>query len=128
MVSGATSAGTALLRLALDLQSPTHGGGANTYRVGGAHGVWGGSCTCPNGQVYQVADQGSACASLACVGGTPDLAHCNHGGGSWSGNKVVCAQYPNASFIDRSVLVLTADALSDQGIKITIKINNTECV
>ena len=33
-------------------------------------GVWGGTCTCPDGQVYDVGDQGDFCASLACDGGT----------------------------------------------------------
>ena len=32
-------------------------------------GGWGGSCTCPNGNVYQVADNWDSCGSLACVGG-----------------------------------------------------------
>jgi hypothetical protein len=27
--------------------------------------VWGGSCTCPNGQVYQVSDEGNMCGSMA---------------------------------------------------------------
>ena len=32
-------------------------------------GGWGGSCTCPDGQVYQVGDLDGKCGSLACYGG-----------------------------------------------------------
>ena len=32
----------------------------NAHRVGG----WGGSCTCPDGQVYQVGDEHNHCGSL----------------------------------------------------------------
>jgi hypothetical protein len=43
----------------------------NVYeRVGGV-GAWGGTCTCPDGQVYQVGDYNNYCGSLACIGGTP---------------------------------------------------------
>jgi len=51
-------------------------------------GGWGGSCTCPDGSVYQVADHIDACASLACIGGTPGT--CNRHDGPWSGRKVIC--------------------------------------
>ena len=37
----------------------------NAYEVG----AWGGSCTCPDGSVYQTGDNDDACGSLACVGG-----------------------------------------------------------
>jgi len=53
-------------------------------RVGG----WGGSCTCPNGEVYQVGDNVDYCRSLACVGGTSG--HCNKKFGPWSRRKVIC--------------------------------------
>ena len=33
-------------------------------------GGWGGTCVCPNGQSYNVADNNDACGSLACEGGT----------------------------------------------------------
>jgi len=52
-------------------------------------GVWGGSCTCPDGRVYQVADEGNMCGSVACVGGVQG--HCNEGEGEWSFRKVICA-------------------------------------
>lgn len=53
-------------------------------------GGWGGSCTCPDGQVYQVGDNGDACGSLACVGGTPGT--CNQNEGAWSNRQVNCAK------------------------------------
>jgi len=33
-------------------------------------GGWGGLCTCPNGETYDVGDNFDSCGSLACVGGT----------------------------------------------------------
>jgi len=35
-------------------------------------GDWGGVCTCPGGQTYEVGDNNDDCASLACIGGTGD--------------------------------------------------------
>ena len=32
-------------------------------------GSWGGTCTCPNGEVFNVGDNSNGCRSLACVGG-----------------------------------------------------------
>ena len=52
-------------------------------------GGWGGSCTCPDGQVYQVGDLGNWCGSLACYGGVAGTCHKNHG--QWSNRRVVCA-------------------------------------
>jgi len=45
-------------------------GEVNWYYYDGSVGGWGGTCTCPNGETYDVGDNGDACASLACVGGT----------------------------------------------------------
>jgi len=46
----------------------------NHYRKVNGVGAWGGWCTCPNGQRYNVGDKWDACAngpaSLACEGGT----------------------------------------------------------
>merc|ERR1719379_2522856 len=56
----------------------------NDYSLGG----WGGSCTCPNGEVYQVADNGDSCGSLACNGGTSGT--CNQWDGEWSNRGVQC--------------------------------------
>ena len=39
-------------------------------------GSWGGSCTCPDGQIYEVGDvgeQGDGCGKLACYGGEPGV-------------------------------------------------------
>jgi len=52
-------------------------------------GSWGGSCTCPDGSVYQVGDNDDYCGSLACVGGISG--ECNESDGPWSGRKVTCA-------------------------------------
>ena len=52
-------------------------------------GGWGGSCTCPDGQVYQVGDENNYCASLACEGGVSGT--CNRSNGEWSRRRVVCA-------------------------------------
>ena len=51
-------------------------------------GKWGGSCTCPDGAVYQVGDNSNRCQSLACVGGVSG--DCNKGEGPWSFRRVVC--------------------------------------
>jgi Tfp pilus assembly protein PilX len=52
-------------------------------------GGWGGSCTCPDGKIFQVGDNNDYCGSLACVGGTSGT--CNRENGSWSNRKVICA-------------------------------------
>merc|ERR1719199_2431233 len=53
-------------------------------------GGWGGECTCPDGQVYQVGDENNACGSIACVGGVPGK--CNRfRNNKWSNSKVICA-------------------------------------
>ena len=53
-------------------------------------GGWGGSCRCPNGQVYQVGDSGKGCTALACINGKPGK--CNRKqSAAWAGNKVTCA-------------------------------------
>ena len=58
------------------------------WKMGTRVGVWGGTCTCPNGQTYQVGDRGNMCGSLACTGGTGGT--CNKGEGEWAFRKV-CA-------------------------------------
>ncbi|KAL1522272.1 hypothetical protein AB1Y20_017266 [Prymnesium parvum] len=56
-------------------------------------GVWGGSCTCPDGQQYQVGDHADFCATLACVGGVSG--ECQRDAtGPWAGRRVVCAAPP----------------------------------
>ena len=44
--------------------------GTNYYRKDEGVGEWGGTCTCPDGQTYEVGDNYDACATLACEGGT----------------------------------------------------------
>ena len=51
-------------------------------------GAYGGSCTCPDGRVYQVGDNNDMCQSLACIGGVPGK--CNAHDGVWSHNQVTC--------------------------------------
>merc|ERR1711953_84404 len=51
-------------------------------------GGWGGSCTCPDGSVYQVGDNIDHCDSLACIGGVSGT--CNRRHGVWSRRKVTC--------------------------------------
>eukprot|EP00931_Biecheleriopsis_adriatica_P057277 TRINITY_DN3397_c0_g1_i3.p1 TRINITY_DN3397_c0_g1~~TRINITY_DN3397_c0_g1_i3.p1 ORF type:complete len:2330 (-),score=299.84 TRINITY_DN3397_c0_g1_i3:580-7488(-) len=55
-------------------------------------GNWGGSCTCPDGSVYQVGDNNDACASLACLGGA--AGQCFRLSGPWSRRKVTCDPNP----------------------------------
>merc|ERR1719254_436220 len=49
--------------------SPSEAG--NDYRKVSGVGAWGGWCTCPDGQRYNVGDNHDSCGSLACEGGTP---------------------------------------------------------
>ena len=52
-------------------------------------GSFGGDCTCPDGEVYQVGDVYlGAEPTLACFGGTPGAYHARHG--LWSHVKVQC--------------------------------------
>jgi len=71
--------------------SPTQ---ANVYEQVGGVGAWGGWCTCPDGQRYNVGDLFDGCAngpqSLACFGGTPG--ECvKVVDETRSGMKVICA-------------------------------------
>jgi len=66
----------------------------NVYSRTSGVGAWGGWCTCPDGQRYQVGDKFDACAqgpqSLACIGGTPG--ECEHRvDAAREGHQVVCA-------------------------------------
>ena len=53
-------------------------------------GGWGGMCTCPDGQVYQVGENLDGCASLACVNGVSGPCGPRNPGGA--GVRVTCAQ------------------------------------
>jgi len=57
---------------------------ANQPDVGG----WGGSCTCGDGETYQVGDNNDGCGSLACVGGTSGI--CKEVDGPGAGVRVTC--------------------------------------
>ena len=49
---------------------------------------YGGTCTCPDGSVYQAGDNNDDCASLACIDGI--VGTCNRVAGAWSGQRVTC--------------------------------------
>jgi len=66
----------------------------NVYRKVSGVGSWGGWCTCPDGQRYNVGDRNDACEngpnSLACVGGEPgECVEVNDN--SRDGMQVTCA-------------------------------------
>jgi hypothetical protein len=61
--------------------------GPNRY-ITANKGGWGGACTCPDGQVYQVGDNMNGCGSLACFGGKSGT--CHRRNGSWSKKQVTC--------------------------------------
>jgi hypothetical protein len=53
-------------------------------------GVWGGPCTCPDGNTYFVGDNSDYCKTIACVGGTSG--ECIHTvSEKWRARKVTCA-------------------------------------
>ena len=52
-------------------------------------GIWGGTCKCPDGQVFLVGDTDGSCGGLACSGGEAGL--CNHYHGLWAHRSVTCA-------------------------------------
>jgi len=76
----------------------------NIYQIGGMISGWGGSCTCPNGEVFQVADNNDSCGSLACIDGTSGT--CNRAYGPWSNNRVYCGDSDSPVS-----LTLTVDAI-----------------
>jgi len=64
----------------------------NNYRWSLGVGTWGGLCTCPNGQIYEVGDNGDFCGSLACEYG--QSGRCSSSGIQTKshGMKVTCAR------------------------------------
>ena len=73
---------------------------AETDYVNAGVGGWGGTCTCPDGQVYQVGDTGG-CNSIACYGGisgtcsrTPAADFPNWRGSGMSVTCATCAAPP----------------------------------
>ena len=61
----------------------------NLFETNAGAGGWGGTCTCPDGQQYEVGDKGNSCGSLSCTGGTSGA--CAKATGAWSYNKVTCS-------------------------------------
>ena len=53
-------------------------------------GVWGGTCSCPDGNSYQVGDNNDFCMSLACING--QMVNCHRKSGKWSRRRVRCAR------------------------------------
>jgi len=85
-INAAKSSGIGQFRVTLDLSySDTVEVFDSTSTSVGGHG---GSCTCPDGSVYQVGDNYNGCGSLACVGGVSGT--CNRFNGAWSYRKVTC--------------------------------------
>jgi hypothetical protein len=56
-------------------------------------GGWGGTCTCPDGTVYQVGDYHNSCASIACINGIPGECGTNNPGGA--SVQATCAVPPD---------------------------------
>ena len=54
-------------------------------------GGHGGSCQCPDGNVYQVGDNNNNCGSLACTNGHYRTDDCKNRNGLWSNRSVTCA-------------------------------------
>jgi hypothetical protein len=66
---------------------------SNVYESAPGVGGWGGMCTCPDGQQYNVGDMNDACGSLACVGGTPGPCE-RVGRAERTGMKATCGSAP----------------------------------
>ena len=62
------------------------------FEMGYPLGVWGGTCTCPDGRVYTAGDNGDICNSIACFGGV--AGPCNEREGIWAFREVHCAPSP----------------------------------
>jgi len=85
----------------LRIRSSGQASGVNVRETGVVGvGGWGGTCTCPNGAVYQVGDNGDSCATIACIGGISGTCSGNNPGGG--GVRVTCG-LPAASVREISV-------------------------
>ena len=71
----------------VNVQGPDVGSNLVENSVAGV-GNWGGVCTCPDGQAYNVGDNNDGCTSLACVGGVSGPCGSHNPGGS--GRRVTC--------------------------------------
>ena len=65
-------------------------------------GSYGGSCTCPDGQVYEVGDNYDSCGSLACVGGVEGTCMRVHNTTRY-GRRVTCITDPQLAKNDQEV-------------------------
>jgi len=64
----------------------------NAYSKAPNVGNFGGICTCPDGQKYEVGDNFDSCGSLACIGGTTDGGCKKRASGEeGAGMRVICA-------------------------------------
>ena len=69
----------------------------DNYRKDDSAGGWGGFCTCPNGNIYEVGDNNDSCGSIACEGGSSSS--CSDQISSLSsGMKVTCGAETTATF------------------------------
>ena len=81
-------------------------------------GAWGGDCTCPDGQVYQVGDlmdEGKG-ATLACDGG--EAGKVNQKAGPWSGNSVICSACPGPQPSESPCEVETRNVVTNNDTKV----------
>jgi len=79
------------------------------WEMGDPVGVWGGDCTCPNGQVFTAGDEGNMCGSIACFGG--EQGACHEHEGIWSFREVHCDQAAaGATNLESSVNQVTEGA------------------
>jgi len=66
----------------------------NLYQSTGDY-EWGGQCTCPDGQTYDVSDNGNDCGSLQCINGEPGRCYAHDEAGFSApvelGMQVICA-------------------------------------
>ena len=63
----------------------------NVFGAADGVGGWGGWCTCPDGQRYNVGDNGDSCGSLACEGGAAGPCD-KFVDASRTGKKATCAR------------------------------------
>ena len=61
----------------------------NKYFKADGVGTWSGTCKCPDGNIYDVGDNGDNCGSLACINGISD--GCSQSNTKGAGMKVICA-------------------------------------
>jgi hypothetical protein len=103
---------------------PKNSIGSNWYRSDSGVGSWGGLCTCPDGQTYEVGDNGDYCGSLACDGGIAGACNSDGISSARAGMKVTCGEAPPAESRRRRLTSVGADSLT---IKMGLN-GGSECV